>query len=239
MKTLFGIAAASALALLLAPLAPAAVISRDWKTPGDGLLTYDDVNQRKWLDLTESRLSMFQGANLEQRFQNSLSQLQPGGAFDGFHIAVRSDLFALAESAGINTANRSDFSGNEGPTRSLIALVGVSLSFQNERIVDSFGLLDELANVGTVNLRVTGVLAVDPESGANGEAGLIAGPGAGSDLLMPNNAGIWLYRTVVPEPNNTLVAAVGLAALCGLSGRRVRSFTAEAKKRCQDVRNLY
>jgi hypothetical protein len=35
------------------------VISRGWKTPRDGLLTYDDVNRREWLDLTESVLSQF------------------------------------------------------------------------------------------------------------------------------------------------------------------------------------
>lgn len=43
--------------ICLATSIDAAVISRDWKTPGDGLLTYDDVNQRVWLDLTESRLA--------------------------------------------------------------------------------------------------------------------------------------------------------------------------------------
>jgi hypothetical protein len=37
----------------------AGVFSRDWKTPGDGLLTYDDVNQREWLDLSVSRLDQF------------------------------------------------------------------------------------------------------------------------------------------------------------------------------------
>ena len=37
--------------LLAANLCSAAVFERDWKTPGDGLLTYDDVNRREWLDL--------------------------------------------------------------------------------------------------------------------------------------------------------------------------------------------
>jgi hypothetical protein len=36
--------------------AEAAVFERDWKAPGDGLLTYDDVNQRVWLDLSETDL---------------------------------------------------------------------------------------------------------------------------------------------------------------------------------------
>ena len=37
--------------VLVAPSARGAVFERDWKTPGDGLLTYDDVNRRVWLDL--------------------------------------------------------------------------------------------------------------------------------------------------------------------------------------------
>jgi len=37
---------------LCSSLASGAVISRDWKTPGDGLLTYDTVSGREWLDLT-------------------------------------------------------------------------------------------------------------------------------------------------------------------------------------------
>lgn len=34
--------------------ASAAVMEVDWKTPGDGLLTYDTVNKRKWLDLSQT-----------------------------------------------------------------------------------------------------------------------------------------------------------------------------------------
>lgn len=30
----------------------ATVLERDWKNRGDGLLVFDDVNNREWLDLT-------------------------------------------------------------------------------------------------------------------------------------------------------------------------------------------
>ena len=46
---------AAALALVLAAVqSQAAVFERDWLAPGDGLLTYDDVNKREWLDLSVS-----------------------------------------------------------------------------------------------------------------------------------------------------------------------------------------
>ena len=37
------------------------VISRDWKTPGDGLLTYDDVNKREWLICQRVDCQLFRG----------------------------------------------------------------------------------------------------------------------------------------------------------------------------------
>jgi hypothetical protein len=82
----------------------AAVISRDWKTPGDGLLTYDDVNQREWLDLSQTLLtSQFPGATQEDRYQYVASQTAPGGLFAGFSVAKSVDVIALAQSAGINS----------------------------------------------------------------------------------------------------------------------------------------
>jgi hypothetical protein len=35
----------------------AAVVERDWKNLGDGLLTYDDVNNREWLAILGAHLS--------------------------------------------------------------------------------------------------------------------------------------------------------------------------------------
>lgn len=40
------------LAICFADTATAGVVSRDLFEPGDGLLTYDDVNQREWLDFS-------------------------------------------------------------------------------------------------------------------------------------------------------------------------------------------
>jgi hypothetical protein len=56
--------------LLWARVSGAAVIQHDWKTPGDGLLTYDDVNQREWLDLSQTlQSSQFPVANQEAKYQ--------------------------------------------------------------------------------------------------------------------------------------------------------------------------
>jgi hypothetical protein len=82
----------------------AAVISRDWKTPGDGLLTYDTVNKREWLDLSETILAEFPSPMFEERYQSVLTETLPGGMLEGFKVAERTDVVALAESAGIDTS---------------------------------------------------------------------------------------------------------------------------------------
>jgi hypothetical protein len=97
------------IALAVTPLdaAKAAVFERDWKTPGDGLLTYDDVSQREWLDLPVSLLDQFPGMTIEDRYQSAILEIAPGGLFDGFAVANRTDIVSLATSAGIDTTTTS------------------------------------------------------------------------------------------------------------------------------------
>jgi len=80
----------------------AAVFERDWKAPGDGLLTYDDVNNREWLDLSQSIRAQFGGTTGEENFQNTIAQLEPGGLFEEFTWASADDVREFAVSAGID-----------------------------------------------------------------------------------------------------------------------------------------
>ena len=200
----------------------AAVFSRDWKAPGDGLLTYDDVNQREWLDLTESRLSMFAGTTFEQRFQNALLQLGPGGIYSGFHAAQSSDALALAQSAGIDTSTFA-FSINDAATEGLINLVGVS-QLLNMGGAASYGLLDEHSAPPQfpVNVRLTVELFVNPDTGPDGLAGIYIAPGNRDGLASPNNTGIWLFRPI-PEPCSSFICAVCMTVVARVNRRRLSS----------------
>lgn len=178
----------------------AAVFERDWKAPGDGLLTYDDVNQREWLDLSQSKLTRFPGATYPERFQSVVSELGPGGTLDGFSVAKSDDLRFLAQSAGIDLSNV-DFLANEQPTRNLIDLVGVTASGINGQY--SLGFVDELAAPPRDNLRVIGHLRVNPADGSSGSVGLRF-----YDSVEPFQApglGVWLYRSTVPEPSSLAI----------------------------------
>ena len=63
---------------------------------GDGLLTFDDVSQREWLDVTETFTREFPGG-----FGGVTGELGAGGRFEGFTLADREDVIELALSAGL------------------------------------------------------------------------------------------------------------------------------------------
>lgn len=182
----------------------AAVFEHDWQDPNDGLLTYDDVNQREWLDLSETLLVDW---GLDPN--NVVAQLGPGGYFQGFEFAKSADVIALAESAGIDTVTL-DFSVNSVPTDQLISLLGVTaLSGGNTR--SSFGVVDELASVSMTlsDDLVAAIETIPPYQ----EAGLRFVPYGGLTDTPYLITGVMLYRQI-PEPStSTLIIPVALATL--------------------------
>jgi hypothetical protein len=126
----------------LAAVSTAAVIERDWKTPGDGLLTYDDVNQREWLDLSVTNLLQFDGSNAEERYGSVISETMTGGSFAGFTVADAPRVIALALSAGIDVGTV-DFETNEAPITNLTALLSVT-HFTEPGRFSSMGFIDEV-----------------------------------------------------------------------------------------------
>jgi len=81
-----------AIVVEISPKASAAVIGRDLQSSGDGLLTYDTVNNRAWFDLPETS-----GVSLAE----VVSQMTPGGRLEGFQFATLADVTALAASAQV------------------------------------------------------------------------------------------------------------------------------------------
>jgi hypothetical protein len=71
----------------------AAIISVDWKTAGDGLITRDTVSGLDWLDLTETNGLTYEYVS---------GQLGAGGQFDGYRYATNSEAVALWANFGID-----------------------------------------------------------------------------------------------------------------------------------------
>lgn len=177
----------------------AAVISRDWKTPGDGLLTYDDVNQREWLDLSQTILTtQFPGRSRDERFDYVIGQTSLGGIFGGFTAAKSHDVIALAQSAGIDTTT-DDFATNSEPTLNLVEHIGFT---SDPRVGDrlAVGILDELGGPSYPFHLGARFFSVAPTS-----AGLSIGIGQTEFRTVP---AVMLYRAI-PEPDALLLVLYG------------------------------
>ena len=191
----------------------AAVFERDWQAPGDGLLTFDDVNKREWLDLSQTLLSdqfpggppVFPGPR-ERRYQYVAGQTGPGGLFEGFTVAKSQDAAALANSAGI-AHTTFDFAANAAPTSVLIQLLGSTHEFSATGSKLAIGLIDEL---DVRFSRLSANYFVYPTSGANGQAGLRLGQSHTEFIAPP---GVMLYRNAVPEPSTWIFFLMFSSAL--------------------------
>lgn len=204
------------LILLLFACAPssAAVLQRDWKSSGDGLLTFDNVNQREWLDLSETLLDdRFQGSGLspietrESRYQAVILMTNPGGEFAGFQAATQDDARALAESAGVDlSTSRLEMNGDA--MANLQQLLGITL-FVTSSNSYSIGMLAETGDLEPPN-RLAAIFErayrarvrfVDPLLGLQSN-----GPHA-----------VMLYRDV-PEPSPLALMSICLPVLILLRG---------------------
>ncbi|MCC6492571.1 MAG: hypothetical protein IT424_06075 [Pirellulales bacterium] len=178
-------------------------------------MTYDDVNQREWLDLSQTILNeQFPGATRDDKYQYVISQLGIGGAFQGFTVAKIAEGRALAASAGIDASVISS-AANVAPVDGLGQLLGFTiLSNSGNGFV---GLLDELGpppmsqRVGamfSINL-----IAQPPRAGLriNSNDDLIYSPSARPPAVM-------LYRAV-PEGSSMLMAVLAGGRLRGCWGR--------------------
>jgi hypothetical protein len=199
-----------ALTLCAPQFAIAAVFERDWLAPGDGLLTYDNVNRREWLDLSQTRLVQYPGATLEARYQAAILELMPGGQFSGFTVARTDDVVALAESAGIDTTTR-DFIANQAATTQLINLLSPAPSPPGSSAIFSVGYLDELVPIpgGHPPRRLAAIFEVLTSPSLN-RAGLFVE--AGDDYDRVTTTGVMLYRNI-PEPMSLLLFVVSIVGL--------------------------
>jgi len=102
----------------------AAVFERDFLAPGDGLLTFDDVTQREWLDLTET---------LDWSLSQLSEAIAPQGPLKDFSLATVEDIAGMAASAGVEWLPPGQpFPVAEGNAASnLIDLAGTILDYSN------------------------------------------------------------------------------------------------------------
>jgi len=82
--------------VLLSQPSNAALIDMDWNATGDAALMLDTTTGLKWLDLS---------VTANQSYNNVITQLQQGGAYDVFRYATQTEVLALWTQAGISDTN--------------------------------------------------------------------------------------------------------------------------------------
>lgn len=116
-------------ALLLAFSFPnfafAGVVSRDLFEPGDGLVTYDSVNEREWLDFYPRDFDSV---------DELIAEMQPGGRYNDFRFATVDDLRDLATSAGVHFVDEGQSRSvvTDGAVQELMGLIEWTVEARNE-----------------------------------------------------------------------------------------------------------
>lgn len=190
----------------------AGVIERDWKVAGDGLLTFDDVNQREWLDLSETLLEQLPGTTLEDKYQSVVAETNAGGLFEGFTVPKSDDAFALAESSGIDISTF-DYETNQIATRALMNLLGPTLVHTPD-IMLSFGFLEAFSTFPpNRGMREAVIIFLDKPTPFNaGTARFLIG---GDDSMSTSTLGVMLYRVAIPEPTSLILLAIAAGTVAG------------------------
>lgn len=187
-----------------------AIISKDWKQPGDGLLTVNIDNGLEYLDLSLTNLAGFPGTLVEDRYQAVIAQTVQGGLFEGFMVSNRNQATSLLNSAGI-VADTSDFATNGLPTSTLISFLSATEVSGNDLLAHA--LIDEVLQRNTLRNRTVVSLGYRPQAGLSGVAygRLQFGPEIVIQTYPDLDAtyAVLLVRSSVPEPaSSTLLLCV-------------------------------
>lgn len=206
---------------------PAALIERDWLTPGDGLLTYDPVHGREWLDLTVTDLGNYgpPGSLVDDLVPMIAEELLPGGRLEGFTWAGRTEVEELIEVTGFDSTSLDTREETADALRAFI------------RLIDSPAAIGELTGSGATRgvINEVGPPPVETLSGyvvasfvvearrsflpnGRGQTGFVNPANQFDAVESIGVAGLMLYREAIPEPS--AIQFVAIFALSVLLGNR-------------------
>ena len=202
------------ISLLVGAHANAGLITKDYSSVGDGLITEDTIGQREWLDVSifvGMNFGMLQGSNI--------------WTANGFHLASDDEVFALLVNAG--TAQVVDQLGS----------LDYSVAHTTQTYANYLDLYNKLGG-GAANFNnntwIHGIISDDDADGLSNLARMTV-PGTNNIAVLNGNGdqwgpskiqshsqvGAWFVRDVadVPEPSTLAIFALGLM---GLASRRFK-----------------
>lgn len=237
------------LAAALSSPASAALITQDWQSLGDGLLTVDTSTSLAWLDLTASQLyGLGPGGRSLGSFRFANSEIGPGGRFDGFRFATLAEVNTLFLDAGFPIIIALGTPFFLGPDSPLGGSVGDARTDAVTNFIGLFGQTDCLPTC----YGAAGAFGIIGDDAGDPGVKLVAGPwhyfspgtrdilaygfvrlddagGFGSFLVSSTAAAV----ASVPEPWTITLFGPGIFALRALRRRITRPQARTASEFCE------
>lgn len=192
----------------------AALVSQDWQTTGDELVTFDTDTGLEWLDVNLS---------ISRSFNDVSSQFGVGGDYEGFRYATVSDFNALFDHVVQIAGNDSSL------TKDDIYSVGSDVDIYIEMLGttgDAIGYPDVISGIIPVShLDYLSQVAVYEVEGSQQFGGPRFTGGTTYMSTAHPYVGSWLVRdvTVVPLPAAIWLFSFGLLSLVGLARKKANA----------------
>jgi len=197
----------------------AAVVSVDWKTAGDNLVTRDTGSGLFWLDLTETN---------NMSYDYVKAELGSGGQFSGWRVATGLEVVGMFASFGIDLSN-----GVPNQLPGLDPAVEIATNYLGNIVIESYppsqypyGVLGVTSDIiSGFQLRMGAVQSIESTNRTYYHSYGDPNNSYGSYIAEPHT-GTFLVRTSLPPvPGIPVPAAVwlfgsGLIALIGLARRK-------------------
>ena len=187
----------------------AAVVSTDWLTAGDNLITHDTVSGLDWLDLTETN-------DLSYDFVSG--QLVTGGQFAGWRYATNTEVITLWNNFGINLSASHP-----------ISVIGIDPGIAQATTYIG-NIVNEFSST-TFPHGALGITSDQPESTRHTRMGAYTRIDSSyynderhsiSDDVVRLHTGSYLVKTsVIPVPPSVWLFGSGLLGLVGVARRKV------------------
>ena len=190
-----------------------AIVSLDWKTPGDNLITRDTDSGMEWLDVNVS---------LGRSFLEVSSQLGIGGDYEGFRYTNKLELDAffdhIVQIAGNDiTLTRNDIGSVGSAIDSYIEMLGTT--------GDGLGFLGEVAGLTSIPGVGSDVQAITIQDSQRFNGPRFSNSSVGK-ATRSSTRGSWLVRDVpspIPIPAAAWLFGTGLLGLISVGRRKADS----------------
>jgi hypothetical protein len=200
--------------LLSVGMARGALVSSDWQTVGDNLITRDTTSGLDWLDLTQTG---------NRSYNDVSSQLGAGGQFAGFRYATQAEVTALFSQFGLPFGFTPMSNALHAGAQSFHAFFGTLVAFDTNLLAArSEGLYEPRSPTPGSHPRI-GVLLTSTQGGTSTGAHLDSDTNAiyGSYLVRPSSSagqlnvnpgaytGEWFIQGVTATLSGAQTVAIG------------------------------